>query len=184
MTHHRILIPIVALSLVVGCTTKNGPGTGTNSADAGAATGSNGGGTSGGTSGGDTSATQAFIGSWSPTTGNQTVNCPGSMPSSQAVTDTLTFTSPGGGTTLEVASQDCVFTALASGNTASESPANQTCVVTYQNTDVVLTYSSYTFTLSIDPAEATLSGQGTLKGTVNGTAYNCTFTESAQYLKN
>ena len=195
MTIHRIIplcfIPVCfGVTLALGCTTKNGPGNGT---DAG--TTSNGGGTSGGsggaTGGGSSSGTgtsspvQPFVGTWSVSTGTTTVNCPGQSPSTTADTADLTFSSPGGGSSLQVSSADCSFTAQAEGNVASESPSNQTCLVPYQGGSVLLTYSSYTFTLSAGETDATLSGDGTLKEMVSGGAtYDCTFTESAQYVKN
>ena len=184
MTTRPFVCAIFLLSLA-SCTTTNGPGNGT---DSGAASGaSTSGGTTGGTTGGTAgSGAAAFVGTWAPTSGTTTINCPGQAPSTSTEMATLDFSSLGGGSSLQVSSPDCTFSAVATGNVASESPANQTCVVPNPNngTDVILTYSTYTFTLSAGGTTATLSGQGTLKDTVNGTTVNCTFSESAQYRKN
>jgi hypothetical protein len=173
-----------------GCTTKNGPGNGTDGGTVtanGSGTGNgngSGGGNGGGTSGGTTSdPASAFVGTWTPT-GTLTLFCGSNTTGTKsAITDSLTFTELSSDE-LESSYGSCVLTANVSGSTATAT-AGQQCDEedTANNVPVTVTESTAQFTIESNGTTAQFYGTGTTHEVISGTTYDCTYTQSATYVK-
>ena len=137
--------------------------------------------------------TAKFVGVWSAASGTYTQTCPGDAANSGSsqVTTTDTWAT---GTTSDlvqtIAGTSCVLHADISADTATATPANQTCSISSTATNgdsltQMLTLTAYNFVVSPDGLTATENYSGTLVLTDNtaGASENCTFTQTASYTK-
>jgi hypothetical protein len=137
--------------------------------------------------------TAKFVGVWSPASGVYTQTCPGDANNTGTMQVTTTDTWAAGTTSdlvQTIAGTSCVLHADISSNTATATPANQTCSVSSTATGgdsitQMLTLTAYNFVVSSDGLTATENYSGTLVLTDNtaGASENCTFTQTAQYSK-
>lgn len=144
-----------------------------------------------GSSGGSKDLTK-FIGVWGAPTGTYTQTCPGDAANTgtSQVTDTETWAA---GTTSDlvqsIPNSACVLHADVSANTATASPAGQSCTssgtVGGDSITQVATLTAYNFVVSSDGLTATENYSGTLVLTDNtaGLSENCTFTQTASFTK-
>jgi hypothetical protein len=134
-----------------------------------------------------------FVGVWGAPSGTFVETCPGnpSGGGTSQVTDTETWSLGSTSDLVQtIPGTTCVFHADVSGDTASESPSGQMCTVnsTLANGDsltAVLTITAYRFVVSSDDLTANETYSGTEQDTDNTTleSGNCTFTQTASYMK-
>jgi hypothetical protein len=119
-----------------------------------------------------------FVGSWTATDGQLTMNCPGEnavvIPANGITTWVI-------GQKSDIQQSDgCLLTAQIDGKTATAA-ANQTCTQNSGTSKI----TSYTFTVNPDSATATEKSSGSIAktDTASGQNVDCPFTEEASYKK-
>ncbi len=127
---------------------------------------------------------QAFIGTWTATSGTVSLTCSGRVSTTQVTGNDVWQM----GTTTDLvqpadsSSSGCIVLANVSGNTATALP-NQACTLNMGGTVVDLTIAKYTFVVGASGTTAAETATGTGAVTTNGTTTNCTYSETAGYTK-
>ncbi len=123
-----------------------------------------------------------FEGTWSYTSGNVTVTCPGAPSQTSALSGDETLAAAASGSGLEITdSGGCNVSLTVSGSSATAG-AGQTCSITGSGVTGTATLQSWTFTTS-DGKTATESMSASVSATVNGQPITCTVTETGALTK-
>ena len=125
------------------------------------------------------SETSAFVGTWKPTSGTETVTCGNQPASTSQITDNITWANSTTGSSIVLTSGTCNYTATVSGLTATAAPGQTCAQKDNQGNPITLTQNAFTFSLSADGKTATASGSGSA---VDG-ATSCTYTQSGNFQK-
>jgi hypothetical protein len=123
-----------------------------------------------------------FVGTWRATAGTITTACPGYTPSTDPVTDGITW-SLGVSSDLVATGADCAIMANVAGFTAMGAPGVVCSGAVSDGLVATLTLTSYTFVVSPDGHTATENESGGITYVADGATIPCTFNETASYQK-
>lgn len=123
-----------------------------------------------------------FVGTWRATAGTVTTVCPGYAPSTDPVTNGVTW-SLGVSSDLVATGTDCATMANVAGSTATGAPGLVCSSAVGDGVVATLTLTSYTFVISPDGHTATENESGGVTFVADGATIPCTFNQTASYQK-
>jgi hypothetical protein len=124
----------------------------------------------------------AFLGTWTITSGSNTVTCSGDPP--KTTTDTGSVTLVRGTSSDLVTAGGCRYEFDVTSTDTATLLAGQACEGTETDGEVITLYPSGTFTLNAGLVTGTVSFTGTATDVFEGESVSCAFTETDQYAKN
>jgi len=124
-----------------------------------------------------------FVGTWSATSGNYNVVCPGYAPDTYPVSGNVVWNTGVSSDLVVTDTGGCAITADVRGSTASGDPGKSCTSPDGVGGLQTITLASYTFVIAPDGRTATENASGNITDVAAGVSIVCTFNENASYQK-